>query len=302
MKTNNHEIFWDVARRLRLRSMLLADSDQRKPQVHDVAEALCGVQAQDFRAASLGVRVRSKGLTAGDFSDALFKERSVVRTWLMRETIHVVPAADLGWMLSLFGPRNAAASVKRAPGLGIGGDIGEKGIRVIQRMLNKTGTCTRIEISTALGKAGIPNDPLNRVQMHLIRRAGSLGIICEVAPKDGKQAFGLLDGWVKPGEIPGREEALELLARRYLRAFQPASEQDLSAWSGLSVTDSRTGLGRIGDEILQVNIEGRPAWMFENDLPRHGQLTGPCCSGYCPPLTPLSSAIRTETSRYPLMS
>jgi len=247
--------------------MLLGDKRQRKTAVHEVAEALCGIQAQDAKAAALGVRVRSKGLTSLDFSQALFEQRSVVRTWLMRETIHVVPAPDLGWMLSLFGPRNAAASIKRAPGLGIGGDIGEKGIKVIQRTLDTNGPSTRAEIAAAMQKAGIPVDPLNRVQMHLIRRAGSLGIICEVAPKDGKQTFGLLADWVTPPAIPGRDESLELLARRYLRCFQPASEQDLAAWSGLSVTDARVGLGRIGEEIVRVFIEAGPAWMFEKDLP-----------------------------------
>jgi len=257
---------WDSARRLRLRSMLLADKRQRKTSVHDVAAALCGVQAQDARAAGLGVRVRSKGLTSRDFSDALYQQRAVVRTWLMRETIHVVPAADIGWMLSLFGPRNAAASVKRAPGLGIGVDEGERGIKAIRRTIARNGACTRAEIAAALVKAGLTIDPLNRVQMHLIRRAGSLGIICEVTPKDGKQAFGLLDDWIPPTEIPAREDSLELLARGYLHAFQPASEQDLAAWSGLSVTDARTGLGRIGGEILRVDIEGKPAWMFEADL------------------------------------
>ena len=36
--------------------------------------------------------------------NAIQHERSVVRTWLMRSTVHLVAAEDLRWMAALYGP------------------------------------------------------------------------------------------------------------------------------------------------------------------------------------------------------
>ena len=61
-----------------------------------------GIQAQDPPAARLSFRSRSRRLTAADVDRARTEERSLLRTWLMRKTIHIVPTEDAGWMLSLF--------------------------------------------------------------------------------------------------------------------------------------------------------------------------------------------------------
>ena len=264
--TAGPELSKDLVRRARLLSMGVA-----RPQARTVAEAakiLCGIQAQDYNAAALGIRARSKGLTAADVDKAMFRDRTVARTWLMRETIHLVPAADLHWMLSLFGPRNAAASMKRAPGLGLSESDGEKGLKAIRRAAEKTGAATRVEITAALKKAGIDVDPLNRVPMHLVRRAGSLGIIVEVAPKDGSQAFGSLQDWIPATEELDRQTALERLARGYFAAFQPASRTDFAAWSGLPVGELNAGIERLKSELAEVSIGGSKGWVLERDLPR----------------------------------
>jgi Winged helix DNA-binding domain len=53
-----------------------------------------GAQAQVMSAAELqvGVRVECK---ATDVRDALWKRKTLVKTWLMRGTLHLVPAEDL---------------------------------------------------------------------------------------------------------------------------------------------------------------------------------------------------------------
>ncbi|MGH2810070.1 MAG: winged helix DNA-binding domain-containing protein, partial [Actinomycetota bacterium] len=260
------ELSNELVRRARLLSMGVAKAQPRT--VAEAAGALCGIQAQDYNAAALGIRVRSKGLTAADVDMAMFQDRTVARTWLMRETIHLVPAADLHWMLSLFGARNAAASRKRAPGLGLNEADGEKGMKAIRRAAEKTGAATRAEITTALKKAGIGVDPLNRVPMHLVRRAGSLGIIVEVAPKGGKQAFGSLPDWIPAAEELDRPAALERLARGYLAAFQPASRTDFAAWSGLPAGELNAGIEKLAGELAEVFVGGSKAWVFEKDLPR----------------------------------
>ena len=69
-----------------------------------VAASAVGLQAQDVGAARLGVHARSGGLDEADVVKACEVERSVVRTWLMRATVHLVAAEDVRWMVALFGP------------------------------------------------------------------------------------------------------------------------------------------------------------------------------------------------------
>src|SRR5215472_18377299 len=59
-----------------------------------VAQRLCGVQAQVMSYAELAVGVRGRVLPA-DVRRALEPERSLVKTWAMRGTLHLLPAADL---------------------------------------------------------------------------------------------------------------------------------------------------------------------------------------------------------------
>ena len=58
------------------------------------AALVCGIQAQDGPASRLGVRARCSASAEQDVLDAI-GERRVVRTWLMRNTIHLVSASGV---------------------------------------------------------------------------------------------------------------------------------------------------------------------------------------------------------------
>ncbi len=87
----------------RLRSQRLTDDTRLNGDVAAVTRALCALQAQAFDAARHQVRVRSVGLTAAAVDHAFEEDRSVVRTWLMRGTLHLCAADDARWLVDLFG-------------------------------------------------------------------------------------------------------------------------------------------------------------------------------------------------------
>src|SRR5947209_18720576 len=90
---------------LRLRAQrLISPLANNITGVAGVVKALCGIQAQDARAAELAVRVRSMGLVAADVEWARVQERSIIRTWGQRGTLHLLATEDVGWLLSLLGP------------------------------------------------------------------------------------------------------------------------------------------------------------------------------------------------------
>src|SRR5215470_3274388 len=110
----------DQVRLLRLRAQRL--TPQSRDIVSDVAllvKELCGIQAQDARAATLALRVRSAGLVAADVERARVQERTIIRTWGPRGTLHLLATEDLGWLLPLFGPVFISSDRARREELGL---------------------------------------------------------------------------------------------------------------------------------------------------------------------------------------
>ena len=230
----------DHVRRARVRAQRLARSDRNGgATVADVLASVVGLQAQDASAAALGVRARSRGLTAEDVRDALWDDRTVVRTGCMRGTLHVVAVDDLSWLLSVFGPVFVHRGRRRLADLGFDDDAADAAVGTIRDALARGGPLTRSEIADVLLDAGFEFDPGGQATYHLIRRAGLLGYVCQVAPIDGEEAFGLLDEWVSVSDPPDRDAALGQLARRYLAGYGPVSLDDFASWSGLPMADVR---------------------------------------------------------------
>jgi Winged helix DNA-binding domain len=64
----------------------------------DVAQAVtrtAGIQAQVMSAAELAVCTRMEGLSPHDVTSAIFQDRTLVKTWAMRGTLHLLSAREL---------------------------------------------------------------------------------------------------------------------------------------------------------------------------------------------------------------
>src|SRR6266566_2791927 len=137
----------DQVRLLRLRAQRL--TPRSGDTISDVAllvKELCGIQAQDARAATLALRVRSAGLVAADVERARVQERTIIRTWGQRGTLHLLETKDLGWLLPLFGPVFIAGSRRRRAELGLDEDTCSRGMRIIRDVLASQGPLTRDEL------------------------------------------------------------------------------------------------------------------------------------------------------------
>ena len=214
----------DQARFLRLRAQRL--HPQQRNSIADVAQVvkeLCGVQAQDASAAALTVRARSAGLTASDVERARLQERSLVRTWCMRGTLHLLATQDIGWLLPLLGPIFVREGRRRRAELGLDEDTCARGIRAIRNALANRGPLTRAELADHLTACGIR--ATGQGPYHLVRQAALEGIVCVGPDRDNKPTYALLDDWVKPERAMSRDAAQAELARRYLEAYGPAARE-----------------------------------------------------------------------------
>ena len=92
---------WDQARERRLKRNFLTKPAARKNLAAAVGD-LCCVQAQVLSAAELGIGLRVSLADQDTVRDALWKRRSIVKTYGPRETLHIVPSQELSmWMAAL---------------------------------------------------------------------------------------------------------------------------------------------------------------------------------------------------------
>lgn len=77
----------------------------------DVVTQVGGLQAQLLSAAELSLWARVEGLSAADVADALWRDRTLVKTWAMRGTLHILTSRDLPCYVAARG----AYRVRRPP-------------------------------------------------------------------------------------------------------------------------------------------------------------------------------------------
>jgi hypothetical protein len=218
-------------------------TDRPHATVVAVAAHAVGVQAQDTGAARLAIRARSVGTTADDVRRAA-AGGDVVRTWLMRGTLHLVAASDVRWLLAIFAPRDRAAGARRRAQLDLDDETTTRALIEIERVLAQESPLSRADLIGRLASRGVPVDPRGQAPAHLMGFAAMSGLICR-GPDLGRDEPGyvLLDEWVPPAPPHDPEEAVAGLARRYLHAFGPAGPADFALWSGLPLGTARLAVG-----------------------------------------------------------
>ena len=85
---------WQEVRALRLARHHL---DRRAPRGGEVrvASRICGLHAQLLSSAALSLWARVEGTTLTGLRRALWQDRTLVKSWAMRGTLHLLPARDL---------------------------------------------------------------------------------------------------------------------------------------------------------------------------------------------------------------
>jgi hypothetical protein len=216
------------------------------------------LQAQDNWAARLGVRARSAALTDTDVRRAIDDDRTIVRTWLMRGTIHLIAADDLRWLVRLIGPAIARKYRTRWRQIGLTDDVLDRSLELLPEVL-ADGPLTRHEIRAALTERGVTlESPDPQAHTHAIVHASTTGLICRGPDRGRHSTFVLTDQWLPDAATgPSDDDALAELARRYFAAFSPATAADFATWSGLP---SARAIALIRDELTETEVDGRPGF------------------------------------------
>jgi hypothetical protein len=255
---------WDRVAALRLeRQHLLAPAP--RDRMLDVVRDLVAVQAQVMSSAELSIGSRVDGLTRDDVRAALWTKRTLVKTWAMRGTLHLVAAAELPELAAALG--NRLGYLKPAWLRYFGVTAAQ-----MQQLQDGIGTTlsdrpmTRQALAEALARQ--LGDPT-----FAGRVTGSWGTFLKPAANRGLLCFGPDDGrsvtFVRPAAwlgitIPEPDEAaVGSIVMRHLAAFPGSSAGELGRWWGGNVRPAIRGLR---DAVAVVDVEGTEAIVRAEDL------------------------------------
>ncbi|MGD2148369.1 MAG: winged helix DNA-binding domain-containing protein [Anaerolineae bacterium] len=215
------------------------------------------MQAQDYPNAKWAVGIRSRGSTDATVGQDI-AGGTIIRTWLMRGTLHFVARSDVRWILALLAPRIIAQSARRYRHLDLDERAFADSYEALARALEGGKRSARAELLGVLEQAGIAIN--GQRGYHILRRAALDGLIC-LGPMQGRQqTYVLLDEWVPRGQPLKRGDALGELAARYFRSHGPATVQDFAWWSGLPAADARAGLDAASARLHQLAFGGQTYW------------------------------------------
>lgn len=249
--------------RHRLYNQHIASTRFDKPS--EVVEWLGAVQAQDYLGSLWALGLRMRNAIENDIEQAL-ADRTIIRTWPMRGTLHFVAAADVRWMLELLTPRVVASNARRLKQeFDLDDAVFARSRKVFQRALQGGKQLSRNAMYQALEAAHI--SAAGSRGLHILWRLAQEGLLCFGARQGKQQTFALLDEWAPKAKRLERDEALAELARRYFTSHGPATVQDFTWWSGLAPTDALAGLEMVKRHLIQEVVGGQTYWLAST-MPR----------------------------------
>lgn len=244
-------------RKHRLKNQQLTETKFFEPE--KLVSHFGAIQAQDYAMAKWAIGLRTQK-TEKQIEDAI-NEGKIIRTHILRPTWHFVAAEDIYWMLELTAQNVKRLIISAAAKMG----IEESSLNVynekLQKLLCNNNYLTRNEIITELGNI---NGTTNAISPILIMMNAELdGIVCNGRMRGKKFTYALLEERVKIASKISKEEALAKLASKYFKSHGPATIQDFSWWSGLSLTNCRLALELIKPELATFQIEDKVYWLYE---------------------------------------
>jgi len=237
-----------------------------------VAGLLCGAHAQVLSAAELSVGRRIAGATRVGVQHALWRERTLVKTFGPRGTVHLLPAADLPmWTGALSAlPSSVPAhpeGVRFTPGqadeviAAIGDALADAELTVDEltdALASRPGPWAVERTMDAFG------DKWPRWRQ-LTSTAAHRGVLCFGPDRGRKVTYTNPHRWLPRFRPADGETALRTLVARYLHAYGPATPPHFARWIGVPPRHAAALFGELASELERVELDGETAWTRAGD-------------------------------------
>ncbi|RFU37386.1 winged helix DNA-binding domain-containing protein [Actinomadura logoneensis] len=228
----------------------------------EVVRRLAGVQAQVASAAELAVRLRRRD---PERITGLIAEGALVKTWAMRGTLHLLPAADAPAYLALCGAARTWEKKSWQKNFGATPEDVEAIAEAARTALAPGTPLTREELTAAIiAETGSTHlaDVLGSGWGMLLKPLAWMGVLCH-GPSQGSRVTFTRPPWTS---LPPVEDAARAVLRAFLAAHGPATPDTFDAWL-LRKASRRKDVRAWFDaaDLAQVDVEGTPMSV----LPEH---------------------------------
>jgi hypothetical protein len=232
---------------------------------------MCGAHAQVMSAAEISIGLRVEGITRRAVREALWEDRSLVKAFGPRGTVHLLASGDLPtW--------NAV----------LGAALNPPGLPPEVRMDTEQTDAVVAAIDAALTDAELT---LEELHAEVVRRAGAWagarvmpafqelwprwrqaertaafrGVLCFGPNRGQKVTYTSPRRWLGAHTSEDPSRAGRRVLRRYLHGYGPASPEHLARWLGGSPAWAQELFRAAALDLAQVDVEGETLWMLAGD-------------------------------------
>ena len=249
---------WEEARALRLERHQLHRRAPRGRELR-IAGRICGLHAQLLSSAALSLWARVEGTSLEAFQRALWRDRTLVKIWAMRGTLHLLPARDLPIYLGALGTYRHYLGQGWVKYFGVTREEIELVIETVGEVLRGR-ALTRDQLADAVVER------TGSKKLGVVLRQG-WGVLLKPAAYRGQLCFAEGEGarvrFTHPGPVRqlAPPKALAEVARRYLGAYGPATRDDFALWwQGTSRVEAQRLIESL--EVTRVDLEGARAYLL----------------------------------------
>lgn len=226
--------------------------------VPDAVRWMTASQAQDLQAALWAVGARVPGAGLSDVRAAL-DNGSVVRSWPMRGTLHLVAPEDLRWMLDLTAERLTRSIAGRHRELEIAWTDIEKSRDVALEHLAGGAALSRAELFAVFESAGQPTTGQRGI--HILGTLCRHGWLVQGPLAGNQQLMVAFEDWIPASRALEEQEAIAEFVLRYFRSHGPATLRDFAWWTQLPLTEVRAAFEQVRGQLVELEFEGTSFWM-----------------------------------------
>jgi len=249
------------------RHHLLEDPAQEQDAV-TICRDMCGVQAQVMSAAYLQLWTRNRAITRPEIESTLWKTRTLVKTSLMRQTLHLIPTDEFPLYIAALRPSRFAQAMRVMDRCGITRDESEALIPLIMETLS-AGPLSRPAIAAAIRpKASKRVRFWMENSWSLVRLPVAEGLVCYGRGEGNATVFIRVDHWLPKLklELMSATEAQCTLLRKYLRAYGPATLTDFSHWSGIPMQEVKSLRALLEPELAEMLGDKKNCLLLREDV------------------------------------
>lgn len=257
-----------LARRLDRHSLVTP----AKADPADVVAGMCGAHAQVMSAAEWSIGLRLDGTGRDEIRHALWTDRSLVKTFGPRGTVHLLPTRDLPLWVGAFSRIPPMPSLQ-PHGIRMTPEQTEQVIAAIADILADT-ELTVDELTEAIVTATGPwaGDPVIPAFQgawarwrQAVTQAAHRGVLCFGTNRGRNVTYTSPHHW-SAGFTPADPVASAAeLARRYLRSYGPATPAEFARWLGTPPTMASELFKSMDHELQPVELDGSTAWLVAGD-------------------------------------